>query len=199
MKIGVLDYGAGNLASARQGLERAGATTAIISKENELAECDALVIPGVGSFNAAMRRLAPLREGITAYAEDGGFVLGICLGMQVLFDEGAEGGQTLGLGLIPGSVEKLDAKKLPHVGWNTINQKKPSALLDGLDGEWFYFVHSYACTPACKSDVLSTTNYENKFTSSVQRGNVAGAQFHPEKSGAAGRKMLENFITMVRK
>ena len=196
--IGLLDYGGSNLASVSSAFARLGAKTRIVRRPGEISACDALVIPGVGSFNAAMERLAPLRPAISAFAESGKPALGICLGMQVLFEKGSEGGDVKGLGLLSGSVEKMGfAPKLPHVGWNTAVAVRESPLFRGLGKEWFYFVHSFACKPSRESDLLAVTEYGQLFASAVERENVLGVQFHPEKSGAAGERLLKNFLEMV--
>lgn len=198
-KIGLLDYGAGNLGSVSSALARIGAESQIVKSSAGLRECDALVIPGVGSFAAAMKKLAPFRQAVREFAASGKPVLGICLGMQVLFDRGEEGGECEGLVLVRGKVEKMFfAKKLPHVGWNEVEPVKKSRLLEGVPrGSCFYFVHSYCCRPASKLDLLAFTDYGEKFVSAVERGNVFGVQFHPEKSGATGERLLENFWRMV--
>ncbi len=196
--IGILDYGMSNLASVSSAFARLGEKTRIARRPGEISACDALVIPGVGSFAAAMERLAPLRPAIYAFAESGKPVLGICLGMQVLFEKGSEGGEVKGLGLLAGTVEKMGfAPKLPHVGWNQVACKRPSPLFRGLGKEWFYFVHSYACKPSQEADLLAVTEYGQLFASAAEWENVFGVQFHPEKSGEAGGRLLKNFSEMV--
>ncbi|MBM3229173.1 imidazole glycerol phosphate synthase subunit HisH [Candidatus Parvarchaeota archaeon] len=201
--VGVLDYGMGNLASVKAGLLRAGATNVeIVKNAGEIGNCDALVIPGVGAFAAAMEKILGMdaTDAIKAFAKSGKPILGICLGMQVLFEEGEEGGRRRGLGLIEGKVKLLeDAPKLPQIGWNAVSTNA-DGLWSGIGNlPYFYFVHSYACFPENKGDVIGTTAYGDVFASAVRRENVIGVQFHPEKSGADGLKLLKNFLEMVGK
>ncbi len=205
--IGVLDYGQGNLYNARNGLRRAGAKRVkVVETRSEIDKCSALVIPGVGSFSEAMKKLEPLRSCLREFVGEGKPLLGICLGMQVLFEEGEEGGKTVGLGLLAGSVRKLrGASKLPHIGWNSVLSNKragvPESLLwKGLpENPFFYFVHSYAGVPVEESVIIGRTEYGKKFVSAVQRRNVFGVQFHPEKSGKNGEKVLANFVELTEK
>lgn len=196
--MGILDYGMGNLGSVRQALERIGSQAKVVGRKGEIAACDALVIPGVGSFNAAMKKLYAFQGEIKEFAYAGRPVLGVCLGMQVLFERGSEGGNCSGLGLLEGNVEKLRARKLPHVGWNQANAKAGSKLFEGVAKDsWFYFVHSYACNPYNKREIAATTDYQETFVSAVESKNVFGVQFHPEKSGTTGEKLLKNFSEMI--
>ena len=199
MKIGVLDYSAGNVASVLAALQKAEAMPALVSTLSEINECDSLVIPGMGSFAYAMSRISVLRDGLASFAESGKPILGICLGMQVLFEEGIEGGRTPGFGLIRGRVDLLEAKKLPHIGWNTLQSKHFSQLLEGIpEKAFFYFAHSYACRPAMQSNLVAETIYENKFASVVEEKNVFGVQFHPDKSGEWGLRLLKNFVEVTK-
>lgn len=196
--IGVLDYGMGNLGSVSYALARIGARSVVVRTAREIEECSALVIPGVGSFNAAMQELEKLKPAIKWFASTGKPVLGICLGMQVLFERGSEGGSCRGLGLLEGSVRKMRfAPKLPHVGWNNVRAKRKNSLFKGIpNGACFYFVHSYACELA-RECVLGTTKYGKQFVSAAGKENVFGVQFHPEKSGAAGERLLKNFVELI--
>lgn len=201
--IAVLDYGAGNLRSVELGLARAGADTVITRDPAVMAAADGLVLPGVGAFADAMAALnasgivEPLKELVAA----GKPLLGICLGMQALFETSEEGPGVAGLGLIPGHVRRLPecGLKIPHMGWNNILPQKESPLLCGLPSEpYVYFVHSFACFADEVADVLATAEYGVSFHAAVQRGNIIGMQFHPEKSGGVGQVLLKNFVTLTK-
>lgn len=201
--IAVLDYGAGNLRSVELGLARAGADTVITRDPAVMAAADGLVLPGVGAFADAMAALCasgivqPLKDLVAA----GKPLLGICLGMQALFETSEEGPGVAGLGLIPGHVRRLPdcGLKIPHMGWNSITPQKNSPLLGGLPTEpYVYFVHSYACFASEEADVLATAEYGVSFHAAVQRGNIIGMQFHPEKSGGVGQQILKNFVTLTK-
>jgi glutamine amidotransferase len=196
--LGLVDYGMGNRRSMQKSLERAGATVVLSGDHDALRATDGLVVPGVGAFAAAMRALADtgLDELVRERAAAGVPVLGACLGMQLLFEHGAEHGGADGLGLLPGEVVALDARglKLPHIGWNEVRWTRPSPLTEGLpDPAPFYHVHSLV--PRCDDDVvLGTSDYGTVFPSVVGRGNVFGTQFHPEKSSRDGIALLANFV-----
>ncbi len=202
--IAVVDYGAGNLRSVELAFARLGETVSITRDPAVISEADGVILPGVGAFPdamAAMRRSGVIPALYDA-AESGRPFLGICLGMQALFDGSEEGDGARGLGLVPGMVRRLPScgLKIPHMGWNSLIPSKDSPLLDGLPDEpYVYFVHSYACAADNPADVLATTRYGVEFHAAVQRGNVIGMQFHPEKSGAVGEKLLRNFIALTRK
>ena len=202
--IAIIDYGAGNLRSVECGFARIGAATCVTRDAAEIAAADGLILPGVGAFADAMAALTAsgLIPAIRAYAAGGRPLLGICLGMQMLFESSEEGPGADGLGLVPGVVRRLPdcGLKIPHIGWNTITPAKPSSLLAEAcaDGDpYVYFVHSYACACADPADVLTTTAYGTTFHSAVQRGNVIGMQFHPEKSGAVGKQLLRAFVELT--
>jgi len=195
----LVDYGMGNRRSVEKALEHVGARVARTDDAGALAAADAIVLPGVGAFPEAMRRLAalglvePLRERAAAGAP----LLGICLGMQLLFEWSEEHEGAAGLGLLPGTVTRLRAPglKVPHIGWSTVTFTRPSVLTDGLgEAAAFYHVHTYACRPAEESDVVGRGEYGERFVSIVERGNVMGAQFHPEKSSLDGLALLRNFV-----
>ena len=195
--ITVIDYGAGNLFSVSNALNYLGCENRISSDKNDIISADRLILPGVGAFGDAMEMLksAELVDIIKQEAVKKPF-LGICLGMQLLFDEGYEFGIHNGLGLIPGVVKLMkpeDDLAIPQMGWNSLEYNNPCSLLNGIsEGEYVYFVHSYAAD--CPDDYVSAyTDYGGKVTALVNSGTVYGAQFHPEKSGETGLKILKNF------
>jgi glutamine amidotransferase len=199
--IGIVDHGMGNRRSVEKALERVGARVALTADHDALRAADGLVVPGVGAFAAAMRamRELDLDELVIERAGEGTPVLGLCLGMQLLFDASTELGGDRGLGLLPGRVAALEAGRLkvPHIGWNEVAFTRSSPLLEGL-GEHaaFYHVHSFVALPDEEGDVLGRGDYGGPFTSIVGRGDVYGVQFHPEKSSAAGLALLENFTSV---
>jgi glutamine amidotransferase len=196
--IAIVDYGMGNRRSVEKALERVGARAWITRDLDELREADGLVVPGVGAFPEAMQRLRELEldQVIAGRVEHGAPVLGICLGMQLLFDSSVELGGADGLGLLPGEVTQLEAAslKLPHIGWNLVTWSRPSILTDGLpEACAFYHVHSFVPRPADEAHVLGRSDYGEPFVSAVEREPLFGVQFHPEKSSAHGLRLLENF------
>ena len=196
--IGIVDYGVGNLMSVANALRFIGLESAIIADPQDLDRTDGVILPGVGAFPAAARSL-----------EESGFVpvlknlnkplLGICVGMQLLFTMGYEFETCPGLDLIPGEVHRLDtALKLPHIGWNHLEIRRETPLFRGLGSDtWVYFVHSFGAVSVLESDVIAETDYGVAVTAAVNRGNVYGTQFHPEKSGDTGLQMLRNFGDMI--
>jgi glutamine amidotransferase len=199
-RVGVIDYGMGNRRSVQKALEHVGADVALTSDHDELRACDGLVLPGVGAFPKAMRNLRELGliELILARAHEGTPLLGICLGMQLLFDGSEELGTTPGLGLVGGEVTRLQAGglRIPHIGWNEVRFERSSSLLADLPepGCPFYHVHSYAARPADRDAVVGTTEYGERFATIVGRGSVFGVQFHPEKSSVNGLRLLDDFV-----
>jgi glutamine amidotransferase len=196
--IGIIDIGIGNLGSLRQAVHSQGWDTVFVSRPDDLADLTHLLLPGVGAFSAAVQRLhhSGLFTAIRRFAAEGRPVLGICLGMQLLAERGTEGGDIEGLGLVPGRVIPIEAPglRLPHVGWNNARQAQPHPLLEGIRNDVdFYFVHSYRLSAVYPGHVLARTEYGESFPSIVGKGNVAGAQFHPEKSQANGLRLLDNF------
>ena len=195
--IAIADYGIGNLGSVTKGFRQAGAETVLSGDPAVLRAADALILPGDGAFAATMeevtrRGLVPvLRETVAA----GKPLLGICIGMQLLFEESEEHGRHEGLGLLPGRVRRFDdGLPVPHMGWNRLRARRPHPLLDGVaDGAYVYFVHSYFCD-APDEVVIATSDYGRDFPAVVGRGNVLGVQFHPEKSQAVGLRMVANFV-----
>lgn len=201
VRVGVCDYGVGNLRSVERALLRAGAQPLISDDATALAACDGLVLPGVGAFVAAAEQLRSrgMDRSALDFAESGRPLLGVCLGHQLLFDDSDEGAGARGLGLIPGRVTRIEAPglKIPQIGWNQIRRERESALLDGVpDGSYMYFVHSYAGMPADAGDTVAVTEYGSTIAAVVQHGSVMGTQFHPEKSGECGLRIYANFVAL---
>jgi len=196
----VLDYGSGNVRSAVRALERVGAEVELSADLDAAIEADGLVVPGVGAFAACMAGLDRVQAHriLTERVRAGRPVLGICVGMQVLFSAGIEHGvETAGLGLLPGRVERLDAPVIPHMGWNTVRPPAGSVLFDGMASDTrFYFVHSYAVHPdPSRAGVQETVaEHGEEFVAAVEAGPVSATQFHPEKSGDAGARLLANWL-----
>lgn len=197
-RIAVVDYGMGNRRSVEKALEHAGARAVVTGAHEEVAAADGLVVPGVGAFPKAidsLRRLG-LDEVIAHRLADGVPVLGICLGLQLLFESSTELGGAAGLGLLPGAVTALDAAgaKLPHIGWNLVRWRRESPLTAGLpEACAFYHVHSFVPRPTEDSDVLGVVEYGERFVSAIDREPLFGVQFHPEKSSVHGLRLLANF------
>jgi glutamine amidotransferase len=197
-RIAILDYGMGNLRSVEKALERVGAEASITADPATVRAADGVILPGVGAFPAAMRRVR--EQGLDALVAErlatGVPVLGICLGLQLLFERSSELGGADGLGLVPGEVTGLEAPglKLPHIGWEPVRWERPSELTDGLPAETpFYFVHSFGVRPREQSCVLGTAAWGERFACVVASPPLYGVQFHPEKSSAAGLRLLGNF------
>ncbi len=194
--LAVVDYGAGNLRSVCRALEAAGARPLRVERPEAAADADGIVLPGVGAFGPAIVRLQ--RSGFAAWiterARAGVPLLGVCLGMQLLFEVGEEGRSASGLGLLPGSVRRLaGGLKVPHMGWNQLAITRPIPALAGAAGRFFYFVHSYVAQ-ADPADVVAVTTYGETFPAAVQRGRILGTQFHPEKSGSEGVRLLHGIV-----
>ena len=202
-RLAILDYGMGNLRSVEKALERLDVQAEVTSDRNSARSADALVLPGVGAFPKAMERVRELGldELLSERVDAGVPVLGICLGLQLLFERSAELGGGEGLGLIPGEVTGLNAPglKVPHIGWEPVEWERDSELTAGLaSGTPFYFVHSFAVRPRESADSLGTAEWGERFVCAVARPPVFGVQFHPEKSSAAGLRLLGNFAELVR-
>jgi glutamine amidotransferase len=196
-RIAILDYGMGNLRSVEKALEHVGVTATISSDPSEVRAADGLILPGVGAFPKAMARIRELGlDELIAERRDAGVpILGICLGLQLLFDSSSELGGAEGLGLLPGPVDGLEAEglKVPHIGWAPLRWERESRLADGIPTETpFYFVHSLVPRPR-PEDLLGSAEYGSRFACAAERDNVFGVQFHPEKSSAAGLRLLSNF------
>ncbi len=207
-KVAVLDYGSGNLRSAVRAVERAGAEVVLTADQDVALEADGLLVPGVGAFDACMRGLREvdgeriIEKRLIANRP----VLGICVGMQILFAQGIEHGvRSDGCGEWPGTVERLQAPVVPHMGWNTVETSPESRMFDGLDDASFYFVHSYGVRawlldppPAFPQPIVTWTSYgDERFVSAVENGPLWATQFHPEKSGDAGAQLLRNWIATL--
>ncbi len=209
MQVTIIDYGVGNLRSLQRGLERADATVTVSDDPAEIAASDALVLPGVGAFGECVRNLAPFRDVVVEAAADTP-VLGICVGFQLMFTESTEGapeGETIdGLDLIPGRVERLpsDEVKVPHMGWNELTVERDHPIVDGVasktpqaDGDYAYFVHSYGSSVADHTVASCDYGFDFAAIAATERGNVMGTQFHPEKSGDTGLRVLRNFVAFA--
>lgn len=199
--IAIIDYGMGNLHSVSKAVERLGRQAVVTSSPEEILAADGAILPGVGAFGDAMSNLR--ETGLDAvtkrYAASGKPLLGICLGMQLLFDESEEHGKHEGLGLLPGRVVRFRGDyKVPHMGWNELTfERRESPLFEGLKPGHVYFVHSYHALPERREDLLATTDYHQPVTAIVGRGSLYGMQFHPEKSGDLGMALLRNFVGLV--
>ena len=207
--IAVIDYGMGNLRSVQKALEHVGAKVIVTHDPNLIISADSVVLPGVGAFKDCMANLTQLNlvDPIRKFIDSGKPFLGICLGLQVLFEESEEYGPVAGLGVLPGKVVKFASAssetkggspiKIPHMGWNNIEVKKRAPLFDKLDAEpYFYFVHSYYVVPEDQSMVATVTNYGVEFVSGIQYKNIYAFQFHPEKSQTMGLSLLERFSNL---
>lgn len=192
----IVDYGVGNLKSVTNAMDYLGLSTRITSDQKELELADAILLPGVGAFPDAAEKLrsSGLDQVLVAQAEQKP-ILGICLGMQLLLDRGEEVRECAGLGLVPGSVRRIETSlKLPHIGWNSLSFPNSSPLFAGVEaGSYVYFVHSFCAVTEDPSTVIARTDYGVPVTAAVQKGNVYGCQFHPEKSGEVGLQILRNF------
>ena len=192
LRMTVADYGVGHLHSIRKSLENCGAVVTVTSDMSELADAECMVFPGVGAFDRTMERLTPFRDVIRDRLEAGVPALGVCIGMQILFD-GSDEGTVAGLGLIPGRDVRIKARVAPHMGWNTV--ETDDRIMDGIDDRAFYFVHSYRGNPVDAGDAVGCTEYDGeRFPVLFRKHNVYGTQFHPEKSSSSGMLFLENFM-----
>jgi glutamine amidotransferase len=200
----VVDYGLGNLRSAMRGLERAGAEVTISADPASFDDADGIVLPGVGAFSEGMENAGPFRASLAEAASDGVPIFGICLGMQMLLTSSEEAdhageGEVEGLDIVPGRNVRFDeGQKVPHMGWNQLSVQRDHPLVAGVDGGYAYFVHSYYAAPDDPESVVATTDYGVEFPSVVanEAGNVFGTQFHPEKSGKTGLRILRNFVEL---
>ncbi len=197
----ITNYGVGNLRSLRRGLERAGARVAVSLSPGELEASDAIVLPGVGAFRAAIEGLCAIRETLIAQVKGGKPLLGICLGMQLLLSRSHENGVWDGLDLVSGEATRLPGSvKLPHMGWDEVIVAKDSEITDGIpSGALMYFAHSYAPEHLDRSAEVAHTEYGRRFASIIEHGNIFGTQFHPEKSGGLGIGLLRNFVSIAKR
>ncbi len=199
--IAIVDYGAGNLLSVKKALDFIGAESVITASADDIKKADGVILPGVGSFGNAMEAMrdSGLVDAVRSAALSGRPFLGICLGLQLLFESSEESPGVEGLGVLKGKILKIpsDNLKVPHMGWNSLEIKKSTPLFDGIsDGAYVYFVHSYYLSAENISDVSSTTEYGVTIHASVANGNLFATQFHPEKSGDIGVQMLRNFVSL---
>jgi glutamine amidotransferase len=196
-RVAIIDYGVGNLRSVEKAFAATGCEASISSDESFLRSAEKLMLPGVGAFAACMRALKErgFDRLVRERASEGTPLLGVCVGMQMLFEESEEFGSTRGLGLLKGRVRKFGNELVvPQVGWNRIHQRRPHALFEGIaNGSFCYFVHSFYCEPGDDAVVAGETEYGRRYASVVAQGNVCGVQFHPEKSQDVGLRMLKNF------
>ena len=194
--IAILDYGSGNLRSAQRAFELAADDVVVTRDAKSCSEATALVVPGVGAFAACMEQLlaAGGAEIISDRVAKARPIFGICVGMQILFESSNEKKETQGLGILPGKVSELSAPVLPHMGWNNVVAAPTSKLFKGIEEESFYFVHSYASKDLVPNSANTTTNYGEDFLAAVERDFVVATQFHPEKSGSAGAKLISNWV-----
>jgi len=201
-EVVVVDYGLGNLRSVTRGLERAGAEVTLSAEPAEFGSADGIVLPGVGAFSEGMENAGPFREALEDEAEAGTPLFGICLGMQMLLTTSEEAdhagqGDAEGLDLIPGENVRFSRDQtVPHMGWNELDVQRDHPLVEGVDGDYAYFVHSYYAVPEDDDAIVATTDYGTDFASIVasEAGNVFGTQFHPEKSGETGLQILRNYV-----
>lgn len=201
MKVAIIDYGVGNLRSVEKAFAATGCEAVVTGDESDLRAAERLVLPGVGAFAACMKALSErgFDRLVRERARVGTPLLGVCVGMQLLFEESDEFGATAGLGLLKGRVRRFsNGLVVPHVGWNRIHQNRPHALFAGVaDGAFCYFVHSFYCEPEDEMVIAGETEYGTRYASVVAEKNICGVQFHPEKSQEVGLQMLKNFGTRV--
>jgi len=196
--IAILDYGSGNIRSAQRAIERVGGSTEVTSDYEVALNADGLLVPGVGAFGSCMRQLSGVKGDsiIKQRLNLARPTLGVCVGMQVLFESSDESSEA-GLSIVAGRVKKLSAKILPHIGWNEVNSKDAMPLMQGLSGQRFYFVHSFAAASAPEVFAKATTTYGEDFLAAMQSGALSAVQFHPEKSGDAGMQLLKNWVNSL--
>lgn len=197
--IAVIDYGMGNLRSIHNALMKVGGNPVIVSDKRDLSDADGVVIPGVGAFGDAMHNLMPFSDKLFDLIDSGIPLLGICIGMQLLF-EWSEESDCAGFGLLKGDVVRLpEGVKVPQMGWNELTVQSDTDLLTGIDdGDFFYFVHSYYCVPRDQQIIVATTDYGVDMAAVVEKDNIHAVQFHPEKSSRKGLMILKNFVRMVK-
>jgi glutamine amidotransferase len=199
--VAVVNYGVGNLRSIKRGLEKSGANVEITHSPKKLRDSDAIVLPGVGAFAPAAKNMAPITDVVAEAMKSGKPILGVCLGLQLLFTRSSEGGSIRGMDFISGDIVKLPENvKTPQMGWNTLNIVQSHPLLEGIrDGSYVYFVHSYYPQPTDPNVIVATTEYGVRFPSMVAKKNLFATQFHPEKSSKTGLTILKNFVRIVKR
>ena len=199
--IKIIDYGSGNLLSIYDAFKKIGVKTTITSNKEEIREADAIILPGVGSFGAVMKNLREYEDVVYEHINDSKALLGICLGLHMLFTDSEETPDIHGLDIFKGSVKRFnldDDIKIPHMGWNNISVNKENIdILSGCDGEYMYFVHSYYIEPKDKDIITAYTDYGGRIPVAIGKDNIHALQFHPEKSGEYGLKILENFVSTI--
>ena len=195
--ITIIDYKSGNLRSISNGFRKLDCEVEITNDVEKIADAEHLVLPGVGAFGSAMKNIEPFKEVILEHINDDKPFLGICLGQQLLMSESEESKDIKGLGVFKGSAEYLPVDlKIPHMGWNRLDVVRNNPILEGTDGKYFYFVHSYHVVPEDESVIAATTNYGVDVAASLRENNIFSTQFHPEKSGKDGLLILKNFINV---
>jgi glutamine amidotransferase len=196
--VAIIDFGAGNLMSISKALEHLGTAVVVTKDDATIESADAAVLPGVGAFYDAMREIEHLQDIISGIGDKP--LLGVCLGLQLLFSESEEGGRNQGLDILKGRVVRFgEGVKVPHMGWNTVEKKGDSQLLKGIEkGSYFYFVHSYYAVPEDNNVATGMTEYGVPFPSVIEKDNIYATQFHPEKSGSVGLKLLKNYVEIVK-
>lgn len=200
-RLVILDYSLGNLMSISKAIESLGSNVVVSRDRKIITESDALILPGVGAFEDAMKNISPIKSTVLEAIVGGKPTLGICLGLQLLFTESTEGGLRPGLNVWKGRVDKLPTNvKVPHIGWNTLDLSRTDRFVEGIkNGAYVYFVHSYYGNPPSREMIIAETNYGVIFPSIISERNIYATQFHPEKSGKTGLLMLKNFIRMVKR
>ena len=197
--IAILDYGSGNLRSALRAFENTGVEVKVTNNSTVIKESAGLVIPGVGAFGACMEQLEAVGGGeiVRNFYQSGKAIFGICVGMQILFSESNEKGLYKGLGIFDSKIRKLRAPVLPQIGWNSVRPGIESKLFKGVEESSFYFVHSYAAHEGIPGSINTVTNYEENFLAAIEYENVSATQFHPEKSGSAGLRLIKNWVSRL--
>ena len=195
--IAIIDYGVGNIFSLRSSFACIGADAVLTGDKKIIEKADKIILPGVGAFGTAMENIEPFKDVIFEHIDDGKPFLGICLGLQVLLSSSEESPGVKGLDIFKGHVAKIpEGRKIPHMGWNQLKQVKECPILDGVDGKDFYFVHSYHAVLDEESNLSAVVDYGIDLTAAVSKDNVFATQFHPEKSGVPGLKILKNFVNL---